>query len=574
LVEDDDLSDACPITPDEARPPKSAMTYALDFLDGFFEDWRNALMVMAFAAMILAYGLLTVPPPLAVSVPTPDSWSRELPEPEQYFYSVMPFTPGYEKVVTIEEDLVLTGDETLEIENCTYIVNGPVSLSGNSKLVLRDAELYIPETVVWVYLDERTYRVLAITLTDSSELIVENSQITGQYGRFSIWLHGGSSADVTSSDLEGGGIILENDTVLEIEQTKLSTISMADNAQSTIKDCELFILSPSQITGEGESRESGLNARAEVSDSKIVYLGLKIVESRGVELSPDTLRLESGWSPPTSLGIDGKAFDVVLQRTDVEYLMLTAIDCSLEATGETKLKALWLYSSEATIKYNDLLSLSSFEGSEAIVEEALIGHVIPNGSCVNHFIDSKINRLFLEDFTGELVFDNSLIDHTELMGDTDLTLRGTVAFAEGNFDEYLGTNNRFRFNYRVQASDGERVVPGVELTLRDQEGMVIWEGKTDQEGQATFDVLYHHLWQESLGKYVNDFDDARTLTATKVGTTHETQIKAFETSTLIEYAFPPQPQTLPSTPILRQALIAISAAAILVTIGFKLRRSP
>ncbi len=573
MVKDDDSTDACPLAPDEATPLKSAMTHALEFLDGFFEGWRNVLMVMAVTAMVLAYGLLIVPPPLAVSLHTPESWSRELPEPDPLLYSDEPFTPSHENVVMVEGDLVLKGDEILEIENCTYIVNGSVSLSGDSRLVLKNAELYFPEFIVRSSPDDRTPQFLITTLTDSSELLVEHSRITGKHGRFSIRLQGESSANVTSSNIEGGTFSLENDSSLKAEKTSLGFVNMADNSYSTIKDCELFYLFPSQGTGNGAFKEAGLNAHAEVLDSEIVYLGLKIVDCQGVELSPETLRLESGWSPSTSLGLDGKTFDVVLQRTDVEYLMLTAIDCGFELTGDTKLRALSLYSSKATIKGQDLFSISSFKGSEAIVEEAIIWGVMPNGSCVNHFTDSKINRLFLEAFTGELVFDNSLIEYTDLLGDTDFTLRGTVVFAEGNLDEYLGINERVRFQYLVKASDGERMVPGVELTLRDKEGTVVWEGKTDQDGLATFEVLYHYLWQESLGKYLQDFYDERILTATKAGTVYETQLKAFETSTLIEYTFPSQPQTLPGIPIPRQALIAICIAVILATLGLKLWRS-
>jgi len=121
-------------------------------------------------------------------------------------------------------------------------------------------------------------------------------------------------------------------------------------------------------------------------------------------------------------------------------------------------------------------------------------------------------------------------------------------------------------------NDGNRMLPGVKLSLRNQEGHLAWEGETDEKGECTLNVTYLKLWQPSYGSYLTDIGRESTLTASHGGEVREARIKAYETSLLIEFTFPEEPTRVLFVRAFDEPLAWASIIIVLVTLVGKMWR--
>ena len=118
-------------------------------------------------------------------------------------------------------DLIIDGDQTFTIENCTYIQTGNIYVKENGVLIIQNAELVMNMSKDWQY---------NIYIYDTGRLIVNNSNVSTSI-LFDINFFDRSSGDLTNS-LIGGGWGRLGYVCLEIMPRSLSDIS--------IKNCSVY----------------------------------------------------------------------------------------------------------------------------------------------------------------------------------------------------------------------------------------------------------------------------------------------------------------------------------------------
>jgi len=238
-----DALDACPFPPG-SEPPEERYRLGgrlLNLYDEFFGNWKIVLSVLTAASLVLAYSLLTVPPPL-VSLPSePNAWSRSIHEPTYTWIKDTVWEPKFEKQIVREEDLILEGDDVLVVENCTYILNGEFLARDRARLIIRNAELFVQEKRSWVPTDLLPATFCAV-FNNSASLEMVNSSIHYPGHRLRIGFFQSSEATLDSSalnrtflcghdrsnlkitDSEVGGLTVTNDLICEVLNSEITEI--------------------------------------------------------------------------------------------------------------------------------------------------------------------------------------------------------------------------------------------------------------------------------------------------------------------------------------------------------------
>jgi len=395
LTDKRDALDACPFPPDRPPPPKTTSTNLLEYADKFFEGWRNTMLTITIASLLLAYSLVAAIPPIVASVTVPQSWSR-LPSQPDYMIPDRQFTPRHANVTTIQGSLELRDDEHLKIENSTFIVNGEIKLIGNSELTLLNAELYFPVIALDVHgtniLGEEYTRIsYDVILRDTSRIFALNSTVGGRGPGIRILAEDKTQLFFGSSNVKSGALSLQGESSLEADESVIWTISMRSKSSCFLNDCRVTFFVPAVLSSDGEALEVVSESRAELHGTSIFYLTTQIHGSK-INLSPSVLQLDESWAS-TSLAPFGEAFNVELYRCSVNNLHIIAVDSELEVTGDSAINALDLYNSKASIRGKDMYYVYSHDGSEFSVEDAVVGTVIMEGSSRAVFSDSKITSL-------------------------------------------------------------------------------------------------------------------------------------------------------------------------------------
>ena len=178
-----DSLDACPFPPDGEPPGKTLSTNMLEAMDWLFDSWRNTLLLMSLISMVLIYSLFMTPLTLIALSSTPDTWNQELsldyPDEFENYTWLYDSEPDTSQTYNI----ILEGNEVMEIIDQTFHLDGYILLRDNSKLILHNSQLAVNPTRVIV--DENEYSEYAhILLMNSSQIQLDNSVIIAQDGRF------------------------------------------------------------------------------------------------------------------------------------------------------------------------------------------------------------------------------------------------------------------------------------------------------------------------------------------------------------------------------------------------------
>jgi len=575
LTKKSDTLDACPFPPDRSPPPKTMSTNLLEYADRFFEGWRNTLIVITIAGMMLAYSLVFSVPPLIATLAVPQAWSRIPPRPEYMRARDTPFTPAYANVTTIRS-LELRDEEHLKIQNSTFIVNGAIKLSGNSKLTLLNAELYFPligldTRGIGGLGEEHTTIFYDVHLSNTSRIFALNSTLSGRAPGIEILAEDETQIFFGSSNVETSTLLLQDEANLEADESVIWTVNMGSGSRCLLNDCRIVWFVPEAQSSE-EAPEVVSESRAELHNTWIYYLTTQLSGSK-VSLGPAILQLDGSWTS-TSLAPFGEVFHIELYRCFVNNLHIIAVDSELEVTGDSALNALDLYNSKVSIRGKDMYYVYSRDGSECSVEDAVVGMAIMEGNSQAAFSGSKISSLHFIAFKGHLELDNTVVENPHLSSGDDTWISGTAVFSR-NVTQGLSTgivHSRYNVSYLVRANDGNRMLPGVKLSLSNQEGYLAWEGETDEKGECTFNVTYLKLWQPSYGSYLTDIGRESTLTASHGGEVREARIRAFETSLLIEFVFPEEPTSVFNVRSFEEPLTWVSLIIVLVILAGKMWR--
>lgn len=190
-----------------------------------------------------------------------------------------------------EGDLVVSGDEVREIQNCEYRQNGNIVLNGNSVLVVREASLI---------LDQNHTLQHNITMSHSASLIVERASVTSEYV-FQIRCWENSRLDMTSTNASVPWIYSHDNSSMNIKDSVSSSILCHDTSRVVIDNSEirsLFCAETSETTVTNSTVEE-------------LSLGLSDTNQTVVNLQPSKF---IHWNSRESMSVSES---VLLEQTNV-----------------------------------------------------------------------------------------------------------------------------------------------------------------------------------------------------------------------------------------------------------------
>ena len=569
--------DACPFPPDKKPPEKDFLSRTHNLYDEVFGNWKIIVSILSAASLILAYSLLTVPPPIASSTSVPDSWGRAFPEYEYAPSEEFVWVPEYENQTVQQGDLVLEGDDVLLIENRTYILDGLLLVKDNAKLVLRNAELYIEERKGGWFWYDILPGLLYMGFNNSAVFEAHNSSIVYPERSASIGFFQNSEAVIDSSRLDLVNIYGDEESTICISNSTIGTIKIGGGANFELFNSEVSSISCYSMIDRlmmFRSESDWDRCRVEVWNSSLDYLDLK-VKNCDATISAPLKGFHLFWNSYEHVACErGMVLNVTLHNTEVtgDYWGLSVESGNLRVEKARDVESISVRNGSLSTSNSSIRFLTCDTNSAVCIDDSNMDWLKFEGSVNANMSGSKAELLILQDFKGNLQLDMFSAEEVSLYGQIEAYMEGSVLFGENAMGEELYWDSGFTVrNFEVGARGGDRILPNVRLTLYDEDDDTVWSGQTDKNGEASFNITFCHLWPlYEQFEYVNNYEDSWRLEATDGEFTENATVGLFKDSPIV-LNFP----SIPEPPFWRQRwlLSAVSISAIIVVIaGFLARR--
>lgn len=470
-------------------------------------------------------------------------------------------------------DLIVDGNTTILIENCTFTVTGIVKVRDNATLIVRkavlnvsantaagrvilenDGTLIMEEAGLNLNYDVKPFvhsiaRVCDVDIGDAATLDVWKSRISSKLGQiqFRIRQHGRL---ILNSSTGENVVDASDDSEISTDESPIYSTDLHGNASCVVKNTNIRYFSGSdQYIASFYNSTIGTIQFVFGSSSKVIMEG----------------RLQGFhryWNIYSNLTVEGIECNMTLRDTKV--------------TGPLRLDSTFTYTGmELRILNQNLLSADIGSDSELHISNCTIKHLFCGrrdsvysisdseiGSLSvmdNSFVsisETEINNLDISDFDGVLVFDNvTLNDSLDIepgVPGPQFHMSGGLKFG-ANFSinegpTYEGPSYRANFTgsiqkfkvvrgYRVVTRRDGKSLENVRLKLYNEENKLVWEGNTDTNGEADFNVTYHKHWILPPGYYHTNHTNTWSLEATYGSLSYTTDVE-FLSETPIAFNFP------------------------------------
>ena len=482
------------------------------------------------------------------------------------------------EVIIYPGDLIVDGNETLLIENCTFAVIGIVMVRGDAKLIVRNAELNVStDTAAGMVILEKDgtliieegelnlnydvnpsihsiARICDVDITDTATLDVKESRISSKLRqiRFKIGRHGRlilNSTSICESSIEAF-----DDSEISIDESPIYSIKLHGNSSCVVQHTDVRYFS-------GSDRYV-----ASFYNSKIEGIEFVFGSSSKVIMEGRLQGFHRYWNIHSNLTVEGIECNMTLRDTNVAGPL--RLDSVFASTG-MELRVLNQNLLSADIGSDSELHISNcsckylFCGrhdSTYYINDSRIDRLSLLDNAFASISDTKIDELEVSDFEGVLVFDNVTLNESLEIGfgipGSQFYVCGGLRFgANLSINEgpiYEGPSYRAnitgpmqKFNvvrgYRVVASRDGKPLENARLKLRNGEDELIWEGVTDGNGEAVFNITYCKNWILPPGYYCSNHTNTWSLEATYGPLSLATDV-ALLSETPIKFNFPkPKP---------------------------------
>jgi hypothetical protein len=585
LTRKSDASDACPFPPDRSPPPKTASTNLLEYADRFFEGWRNYLGLVTMMGLILAYSLIVVPPPLISSNPIPDTWNTELgtiSEPTDHFKWIKVREPDY----NTSKQLVLEGDQVLRFTNQTVEFGDLVLVKDNARIILRNSTIIVPDYTG--YLPSDLFKEYAGMVFNGSARLEAYDSVILRPGEYpGIGFIGSSSCILENTVVANCSLKFDESATLQatgsiiymIEADRSSALRIADSYIDTLKHENWW-------RQRWANPVKQVDASVYLEDSKMRRVSVRIVNSSSCHVT-DIAGHHDYWNIYDAFGMNGATMNLTLRRSSVaEPLWISTINSELNVS-DAYVNVIETSMSRVDVDHSNVTYLALYSNSSAKVDDSNIYYFgtgiypifdmiltsVPKSSFHQNatIMRTRIERMRLNS-NCILNFTNVYVGDASLSG-LESNLKGSVTWGQNISDTpYLTPYDRFALTqvFEVQTQGRERVLPGVSLVLTDKDGNMVWEGASDENSKASFNLTfcqYYPLYEPY--QYVTNYMDEWRLTATSGDESRETGVALFKTGSPIVFEFD---KDKPVLPVSNAALTYASVAVILLATALKLWR--
>lgn len=407
--------------------------------------------------------------------------------------------------ISHEGDLVIEGNKVFSIESITYCQFGPIHVRNNAKLIVRNGTLIVNRSS---HIEDAR-----IFFNDDSQFEIDHSSVSSNYDTYFLL------ADHTN------GQISHSHMYIRVEMGGESSLNIADSY------FELGV-------GVGES------ATLTVTNSTM-GLGFSVGYSASASCSQLRPGYYSDWNLHRDCSVKDLPLDVTLVETTIRDWRVAAVDSAVVTLDNCSLLGLGLrgevnvtvrnstvyhqvdvsfrpgqvleirdlrsgYIENGSIKDDLTLTVQNSQvegwgiepnGANVTIEDSELrmlhlGSLNPTVATEVNVINSFIHRLNLGLYDGTLSFINSTVKSVwGFPRWSTATIKGSVEFINEEpilVEEepwYAATVTR-EFPVIVQDSSGSPL-PNVDLELYSPLDELIWSGKSDSEGKATFELIFN-----------------------------------------------------------------------------------
>ena len=533
-----DLSKACPLPPGHKRPRRTIQSRIIDIYDRLLSNRAFIISLLAIASILLAHGFLITPPPPIVREEEPESWSRPIPE---YTFHPLPeveWTPKFKRQIIYEGHIVLENNDTIEVSEASLILKGTMLVKDNASLIIRNGEFFIEEKRSWTPKDPLPF-LCQLLFNNSAKFETYNTSI---YSPMLIMVFlGDSKAMIKSFNSSFSIIYADENSTIKIENSNINGIYIANNAYCSINKSNIGYIAPKSIKNYMlcNKRINILNnSNVEVWNSTIDRL-IILMKNATIILDKPILGFHRYWNTYSGLNLMGEAFNITLYNTNItDEIVFVAIRCKFNVITRDDIYGIHIYKGVIRILNSSLIFLN-IDNSLVEINGSVFENVILRGSDDVKIADSKIERLDLEDFNGNIKFDRVLINDIFIHPYCIANISGYIKFGSDfstieSWTWLKGVVNRV---YKIYAEMDGRALPGVKLTLYDDEGDVIWRGETGRDGGIHFNVSFYKLWSPKPFTYITNYDKTYRLEARWRDFTYNVSINIL-TETPIIISFP------------------------------------
>ncbi len=576
MTRKNDSSDACPFPPNKSPPPKTASTNVLEYADRFFEGWRNYLGLVTMMGLILAYSLLVIPPPLITKANTPETWNTQLEpgsRPTDSFKWIEVREPDY----NTSDQMVLEGNQVLEFRDQVVNFTDLVLVKGNAKIILRNSTLIVPHYPGYVF-EDIFHEYAGMVFNGSARLEAYDSVIVpperfisiGFIGSSSCYLENTIVANCTLGFDESATLEAMRSTIYTVQADSFSSLKIIDSQMDSLRHSNMW-----RLMGEWHVDEIG--AYVYLEDSTVRRIIVRVVNSSSCQIS-DVAGYYDHWNVYDAFRIEGDTMNVSLTcSTITESLRVYAVNSEVYISS-TDVGVVAASRSRVYVEDSNIGFLYLYSNSSLVVKDSNIYHLgtgktpsfdaslIRAGESSYRqnatIMRTRIERLWIES-NCKLNFTDVYVGQASLSG-FEAALTGSVTWGPDISEQpYFILYTRFAFTqfFTVRTQGPERVLPGVSLVLTDKEGNAIWEGVSDENGEASFNLTFcSYYYLHEPYEYVTNYRDEWKLTAAHGDESKDTSVALCETGSPIVLEFPEDAFALP----VNYTTLAYTCAAVIV----------
>ncbi len=403
---------------------------------------------------------------------------------------------GYQNVTTHEGDLIISGTQTYTIENCTFIQTGNIYVKDRAKLYVKNAEIRINQT---------PFGQSELGVEDYAVMEVEDSNVRWDYGTLRYRFVGNSTALFDGLTNIGEYSYVE---FLEYSKAFFHNFSFTGSSGSDIKfqDYSVGYISNSKMPALSPSDTSQL----EILDTRIAIFELWFgYNGETVQVNG----LKSGFFEYLDLkekiASSHHSFDVKLNRTSVNW-WLDACSDSKTTISDSTIAMFGIVVREgvsASVEglepgFCESASSGQIELSRILVTEFV--RLICNGICTirdsrfelmaggsdwhANILNSLVYGICVGG-VGSFCFDNTTWRDGGLLTQfSNLYVSGNMSC--GHVNSWFSSNITRNYNIEVRDSYHEPTISDASLILRSEEDVTVWNGTTDDQGRADFNLTF------------------------------------------------------------------------------------
>jgi hypothetical protein len=473
-----------------------------------------------------------------------------------------------------EGDLIVGENRTFLIENCTFTVEGIVVVRDNATLTVRDAQLNVSactlagmviarnngalimeggELNLHCHVDtgkSSPARICDVDVTDTATLKIENTKFSSKLGSIKIRVKRKGKVILSSIGTCEGSINAFDDSAVSIRESLIFSIKLSGNSSCVVQDTDIQYFSGSE------------RFTASFYNSTIGGIHFIFGSSSKAVIEKLLQGFHRYWDIHANLTVEGVEYNMTLHDTTVTGLL--RLGSVFNSTGM-----------ELHVFNQNLWSADIGKNSELDILNCTIKYLFcGRPDSVYSIVDSEIDRLILGDnafvsisetrieqvelshFKGALVCDNVTLNKS-LEVEFGVTgsqfylcggLRFGANFSTNEGQIYEGPSYRVNFTspiqkfeitrgYQVVTRQDRRPLENVQLSLYNEENQLIWEGTTDGNGEAEFNMTYYRNWILPPGYYHTNHTNTFRLIAAHGQNNYTTELGLLS-DTPITFNFP------------------------------------